>query len=168
MNKRQKLVAATLQIKEIHASGGRQLTKQQQIGFAKRQSKRYLGMPTAWRVQTSVEILAADEAGPAKHQARKQRGRKPQTAFTQYDASYLRWRGIHHRLIRLPALRKETGYLDCPLIEQLLLTYHQRGIPRHKLVATVLDYFEQHPELPRPSASTLRRIRGAVIPSSPK
>lgn len=164
MSERPKLDAATLQIKEIHASGGKQLTKQQLADYAQRQSMRYMGAPTAWRVQARIEVMAAIKAGTAKHQAGTRRGRKPRTVFTQYDASYLRWRGLHHRLIRLPALRKRTGYLDHALLERLLLTYHQQGTPRHKLVARVLKHLrEQLPNLPCPDPRTLRRLLAAAL-----
>lgn len=164
MSERPKLDAAALQIKEIHARGGKQLTKQQRIGYAQRQSKRYMGAPTAWRAQTTIEVLAANEAGTAKSQAGKRRGRKPRTVFTQYDASYLRWRGMHHRLIRLPALRKGTGYVDHALIEQLFMTYQKQGTPRHKLVAQVLKHLqEQLPKLPCPDPRTLRRLLAAAL-----
>ncbi|GCB06761.1 hypothetical protein [Ralstonia sp. SET104] len=170
MNERPNLDAAALQIKQIHSAGGSPLTKNE-IDLVQRHYglQIYLGMPQTSRVLKDIELLmAASVRDPAEQAIRKQCGRKPKCAPTQYDVSRQRWSGPYQRLIRLPALRKGTGYLDHALLERLLLTYHLQGTPRHKLVAKVLDHLEQqHPKLPLPDPRTLRRLLATALPNSP-
>lgn len=169
MNASPQLDAATQRIKQIHAGGGRPLTKVDEIDLIQRQCQMYLGVSRPFRSLKAAELLAAAGVpGMVEQAARKPRGRKPQHMLTHDDVWRQRWCGLYHRLIRLPALRKGKGYINRPRIQQLFLTYHKKGTPRHKLVAKVLEHLEQqYPRDPCPDASTLRRILKEVEPNFP-
>jgi hypothetical protein len=72
-------------IREIHAAGGRVLTREETLEFITRPY--YLGPP---------EPLPSGKRGP-------------KTKRTQYDAAYERRKGLFHRLKRLPDSRKLAG-----------------------------------------------------------
>lgn len=169
MSVRPRLDTVAQQIKQIHAGGGSPLTKiDSDLVQRHYHLQIYMGLPGAVRVQTEAEILAAAGMTDVAEQAtRKRRGRKPQPlALNQYEMSRQRWCGLYQQLVRLPALRKGTGYVDDALIERLFMTYHQQGTPRHKLVAQVLKHLqEQLPKLPCPDPRTLRRLLATAPPN---
>lgn len=139
------LDAATLEIKTIHAGGGRALAKAEVIELLERPM--YLGVP--------------------KPIPPKKRGRKPKNVFTQYDASCMRWRRLHHRVIRLPALASENAASRHAKIERLFLELFAQGTPRRKLVSTAATHLQLRGER-YPEERTLRRILAAIRPNFPK
>jgi hypothetical protein len=79
-------------IRQIHAAGGRELTRAETLEFIT--EPRYLGPP---------EPLPSGKRGP-------------KTKRTQYDAAYERRKGLFHRLKRLPDSRKLAGL---PLLQRV-------------------------------------------------
>jgi hypothetical protein len=145
MSESLELDAAAQQVRAIHAWGGRRLTKTEVVELLERPM--YLGAPKP--------------IPPKAH------GRKPKSVRTQYDASYLRWRGLHHRAIRLPALASESAASRHAEIESLLLELLAQGTPRRKLVSEASTHLQLR-GAPCPDERTLRRILARIRPNFPK
>ena len=124
--------AALNALKRAHVSGGREFSKSEAID----------------------EITKPRYLGPPATVSKSKRG--PKTKRTQYDLAYDRRKDLYRRLVRLPALRLGSGYVNEEEILALAAELSQTTPTRH-LVREVQKTLELRRGI-TPDESTTRKV----------